>query len=432
METISFLARNDSDALSNLAFEALLPGLEHNVDEAIIAMETLTNAHEGLSDVLGMFEGEPNLSVESMRYMRSAALNAVRPIGLTQSDIMPSLEDNSTTVVARFKAALVRLWNAIKQAASRVWQFIKQAFAKSYSRHREIIREISNARVVMTQQKSMLMVKRTLLATDAFAILRKSSGLGLEFPTSYQSMDMHLKDFATKRKMLMESYHTKLSATIKSIMRVVSGNVDLTNTSTLNEIQEATRRALQQFSMDSVLRSFPSASFGRENGTATLPLTGGYRLTINSAPPKNIDDPEFFNRAKSLTVDIGQRADSFKSVEMQAYTHSEIEQMLKVAEKLVLDISSGRMSDRAHRIEMDIEGYKKFIDQALTALSSVPDDAIDPAVREHARKVFNEQSSLVSAFTAWGGPVFLKMETLSLRTALGIVRLCQEHLKNFK
>lgn len=430
MEPISFIKPFDEETLALEMFQTMLPALESDSDVLVQTLDCFTTAYEELGGIVNTLESAQSFDRDFLSMSYKAACLALQPLGMSLESF--SMEDNGSSSAARLKETLKKIWSALIRTIARAWDFLKKAFSETYSRHRLALRDINAARIVQSKQRSMLQVKPTVETTAAMSVLGEEKNDAIAFPDNYSKLSAHVNDFLTIRKFLMEGYSAKLSAALKSVMHVTNGSIDIVNEGKLNEIRSATHRAMENFNFAAITRSVPGMRVTTDGEEARVPLTGGYSLQVRSAKLPTVDSDEFIPAIRKMTVDIGYRSYEPTQGSMTALSQTEITSLLNIAEALVRDIGNGKMKERTDRIESGVDALKAFIDRSIKALEAVPNDSLDASVRELSRKVFNDMTTLTSAFTAWGGPVFLKLETLSLRVAVAIIRVAQTNLANFE
>lgn len=428
---VTFLGRKSVTRLSNEQLDTLIDTLGNDVDDAVGSMEAYCTSAIGLGELITSLEGhdDSTLSLESLKPYQMAATNALRPIGMFYSDLGVSMEDDKPGIVQRFKEMLVRLYNAVVRTATKVWTIIKQSFFAMYSRHRELRKEIDDTRVALSKLTTAIQKTNTVKVGPEFSIIGRSDGDSLKMPANFADLDRHMQEVLGVRKNLMERYAVAMSGTLKSVFGVARRDFRINHSGDLDKLRSESHRALSNFDFNSISRLFQGARVNGEN-SFFIPLTGGYGINIYGNPLPAPEDPEFIAKARAMVIDVKMNSGAAEAYEMKALTQAEVSKVLSTMDMLLKDMANGRIEDRVAKTRAMVEGYENFIKDTMDIVLKTPDESLGAGMREKIQTVFNEQTAMVTAFTAWGGPVFLKTETVCLKYAIAMVKLCRLHLRN--
>lgn len=428
---VTFLGRKSVMRLSNEQLDTLIETLETDVDGAVASMEAYCTAAIGLGELISTLDchDDSTLSVESLKPYQVAAANALRPIGMFYSDLGISMEDDKPGVVQRFKEMLVRLYNAVVRTAAKVWAMIKQSFSAMYSRHRELRKEIDDTQVALSKLTTAIQKANVVKVGPEFSIIGRSDGDALKMPDNFADLDRHMQEVLGVRKNLLERYAVAMAGTLKSVFGTAKRDFRINHSGDLDKLRSDSHRALSNFDFNTISRLFQGARVNGEN-SFFIPLTGGYGINIYGNPLPAPEDPEFIAKARAMVIDVKMNAGSAEAYEMKAMSQAEVSKVLSTMDMLVKDMVNGRIEDRVAKTKAMVDGYEKFIKETMDIVLKTPDESLGAGMREKIQSVFNEQTAMVTAFTAWGGPVFLKTETVCLKYAIAMVKLCRLHLRN--
>ena len=427
MSTIRFMKSpiEDVERAALEQYDRWVNTYEHEADVAMEQLDTFMAVHDGLSNVITVMESIKN-PFETDKALINTSIDAVlAPVGMRFSDLIPSNEAESKFSLQNFKEMLKRIWRAIKQTVVNIWNFLRKGFSKAFSEHRRIAAGISNLRITMNNLKRALPSENIVKATGADLITDHGKF------TSFSEVGKEINQFMNVREKLLDRYAVKLAATMKSIL-ANRGPVKLDDANKLETIRVSTNKILQNFDRNAVSAIF-QGSLVIDDETTLVPTIGDYSLKITGRALPPVNDPMFMRTARTLSIDLS-RADTQETTSdlkgIRVLTFSEMSQLLGVAEILVNDISRGRTEERSKRIEGMVHGFEQWVAQsAKVAEDWVTANDHQAQARDESLRFFREQASFSVALTAWGGSVFLKMDTLALRVAAAVVALCQSHLK---
>lgn len=396
---------------------------EHDADAALEQLSVFVEAQEGLSAIVGSLE-----SIQSdtdLQQLRSKVNTVMAPMGLDFDGLQPANESGSKFSIEGFKEMLRRLWRAIKRTIAAIWSFLHKGFARTFAQHRRVAASISNIRISMNNL-------RTALPSSADVPISRVDLLtkGADEAT-YVDIARAVNQFMNVRHALLDRYSVKLAVTIKSVL-ASRGPIRMDDTNRLETIRVGTNKVLQNFDRQAVAAVFPGAANIDDQNTV-VPLVGPYFIQITGRKLPPINDATFGRAARSLSIDIGRSAgddEKSSSTNMKVMTFSQVNELLRAAEAIINDLGRGHTAERSKRIEALVQSFDQWVaTSAKLAEDWVTQNDNQATAREESLRFFREQASFSSAMTAWGGPVFLKMDTLALRVAAGIVSLCQAHLK---
>lgn len=429
MTTITFLNTPSMEEITDTALGAVLDQDDRDLDDSIDALDTLQESHEHLSNVIMTAESFTNPTARELQLLCQSADLAVRPIGLSISVEGLALEADSNGFFQRVKDTLHRIWEAIKRTIAKIWLFMKQQFGKSFLQHRQLGKDIDNARIVMSQQSSMLPIDSKVRTTENLAVLATSTGDAFQLMGGYKGMADQIANFLTIRNDVVDNYSRTLTGAISMTHNALSaGQINLFDKAWLTTAEEKLNKAYAVFALPLLAGKFKSRGASTSDGNELRYDTiGGYKLVINMKPV----GPASSGRQK-ISVDLVKETNvKFETSEIMAYSHPQIKELLDIAESLKNAIMHGTIKDRVSHIERYTESYKKFVDKCEQTIAKTDVSGVNRATLEHCQRVMNLQTQLCSDFTSWGSSIFLKMETLTMRVAIAIVRLCQLQLRNF-
>lgn len=438
MTTISFLNQLSIEEISSAATATVLDEADHDIDTSLDVLSTLQESQESLTDVILTAESLQDPTDRELTLLYQSANLAIRPIGLRISTESIAMEAGEDGFFARVKETLRRIWEAIKRAIARVWDFMKKHFGKMYLQHRQLQKDIDNLRIVLDKNKRNLPQKAVLETTEDLAMLgfvqgsqNKSPGAkaqALIIPSSYNTLKSHLDKFLVARKAICEDYSKLLVDAIDSLMAATNpgGKFGIFDKAALLKndaaVDDTLNKLLAPSSISSALKGLPVSQLAGNAGIKQ-DLMGGYELHVTSN-----GSSDHGNYSVQL---IRNNMSTFEASEVATYSNAQIADLLKVAETLKNEIMRGSMEKHADYVERSVAKYKKGVDSYQATLDSTSTDGIDKSTVQLAASVFRKQADVCSKFTSWGSAVFLKMETVSLRTAIAIARMCRLQLSNY-
>lgn len=399
---------------------------ERDADVALERLSVFISTHEGLTNIMPSVESIQ--TDEDLQVLQAKVNIVMAPVGLEFGDLQSSNEADSKFSIEAFKDMLRRLWRAIKQTITAIWSFLHKGFSRTFSQHRRIAGMISNIRISMNNLRTALPtsadveVKNVDLLTDG----------GSE--TSYVPIARTVNHFMNVRHALLDRYSVKLAVTIKSVL-ASRGPMRMDDNNRLETIRVGTNKVLQNFDRAAVTSVFPGA-LEVDSQNSVVPLVGPYEIRIVGRKLPPVNDPTFMRAVRGLSIDIGRHSGSdeeTKTSTMKVMTFAQVNELLRAAEAIINDLGRGHTAERSRRIEALVQSFDQWVaSSAKIAEDWVTQNDNQATAREESLRFFREQATFSSAMTAWGGPVFLKMDTLALRVAAAIVSLCQANLKVYR
>lgn len=410
-------------ALEN--YQSWVNTYEADVDVAMEQLATYVDTCDGLSEVIISAEQFNGYSESGLQLLRTSTDSVLAPIGLSFESIQVSLESGQKFSMQNFKETLRKIWLAIKRVIAMVWDFIRKGFMKTFSQHRRIAAAILNTRVNLNNLKAALPKTSTFNPAGSELV---TNGGRLK---NYTQVAKSYNNFSAVRDALLNRYAVKLAVTIKSVLGS-KGPLNLGDVNQLEAARVATNKVLINFDRGAVASSFPGARTTHQD-VSVVPVIGPYEIVIRGSKLPDVNDANFIRTAKGLSIDINRSqtyTPSNETGEMNVMSMRETEDLLKAAEVLVNDISRGYTQERFRRIEALSEDFNRWVKESeKVAEDWVAKNDNQVRVRQEAIRFFREQALFGRMMAVWGGPVFLKMDTLSLRVAAALVGLCQSNLR---
>ena len=152
-----------------------------------------------------------------------------------------------------------------------------------------------------------------------------------------------------------------------------------------------------------------------------------YRVETQGVELPDVESDQFMDCVSRLSVTLrcvpGTKSER---ATMPLLTLEEIVELLDIAETLLRDIQSGRFYILSKTIE---QGVTEFEEKTRLCRKNLQRHSTDPDIRTHGLEMMKERLLISSLLVSWGGPMFLKMEGLTLQVASAILELCRQHLK---
>lgn len=416
--------------------EAVADAEEHTsaveLEQGIDALTTLTDAEAQLSTLKDQVDAEPELSVESYRYMQTALEAIVRPLGVTVPTLVSTTAQESAlgerlTVSTEGLGSFIKsVLAAIVRAIKSLWSFFFTHLGKSARRAHVKLERLQRYRKAFDKAIGAVPSVTHITKPVGFDLLSYRHQPLLSQPDFSRASKQHYEIL----KALNGVYLNTLSDAFAAIERAFKGDLQKPYDEERGKaLLDACNKACLPLRGDKLVKMFPTMQvIARDGLVGRAYLLGNRELEVEQPElAASLAAPDMryrlANAIQSLNVRISADALDFKDNTIPALDSRSISKILSDMEVILTELLTTdveRKTQRLEKLSRDLEHLGEKAGRQLEA-----SEATDRQYAPYASTIRYYHS-----ISKWGVTPIAQMRTITLRVVDAVLNLAEATAKN--
>ena len=424
----SYIERITQEAFLSTENLPALEELQERLDQNNISLEQATgdlidlaSLDQAVTRLHGSLVSVESVSVtaEQVVDLQAQLTNVCELSGLGTEEILEdlSLEAVSPETVAKVKAFLKRIWEAIKVAAAKLWDFVKKAFKTLTDAEKQLYLQAIKLKAELKNMRDAITRSPTVPFTQDMAWATTKG----EYPVSSRDLLTSLSTYQAVHSALHDRFAKRLEMTIKKVADAVNKLESSPTAETLNKAVIEANVALSMMAPVEVQKLFGSL-VANVHGQPGVYLTYDRVLSLPTGKLPAADSPEFGDAIKQITIHVSQIEvpPLPEKAAMKAMQTNEIASVLDAVIKL-LDV--GTRSD-SQKIFGPLERGSLYLQHTIETALETPSHETSSNLR-----AIMSASQLTSR---WATLPFGKFDTVTVHYLRSVLKLCAAHIANYR